>query len=125
MGKRTAVYAPIEVILEAAKYVGDLGQPEYCNVPNCGRTPKCMSLCKAHYWHYSRYRTKQGLGKTRPDWESIVPYVQPVIGTHHLTPRQRRCHVPGCKITKYEGRGLCYTHYKRWKAGLRNDSRSL
>lgn len=118
MGKRTAVQAPIEVIVAAAKFVGDLGQPEFCNVPNCGRTPKCLSLCKAHYWHYDRYRKSIGdFGRSRPDWKEIEPYVQPRMGLHHLPISKRKCHVPGCKISKYEARGLCYTHYRRWRKG--------
>ena len=118
MGKQTSVLVPIEVILASAKFVGDAGQPPYCNVPDCGREPKTMSLCRAHYHRYQRHRQKLGLGRTQPDWKSIEPYVQPFYGTHALPINKRKCHVPGCLSKKYEALGLCYTHYARYKKGL-------
>jgi hypothetical protein len=87
-------------------------------VPNCGNEPKTMSLCRAHYHYYQKHRAENGLGRTPPNWKYIEQFLQPAYGPHELPARLRKCHVPGCYSKKYEARGLCYTHYARYRKGL-------
>ena len=117
MGKRTAVQTPIQIILNAARYVGDTGQPQYCNVPNCAREASTVSLCRAHYYHYHKHRTT----KATPDYEEVHASVQPRQGLWELKPRDRYCHIENCK-RKYEARGLCRLHYRRWYKTKGNDA---
>jgi hypothetical protein len=120
MGGRTSVKVSVETILASAKWCGDYGKPEFCNVPGCARTPVTMSLCKAHYHYWQRYRTVTK--RTSPDYASVLPYVQPPTKGHRLTTLQHKCHMPKC-VGRYEARGLCKQHYG-WFIKWRNLERA-
>lgn len=91
--------------------------PEYCGVANCARPHRAANVCQQHYMRVYNYYIRKGW--EWPDFRSqfvpdvdVFEYVQPAKG-FYLSPKNRKCHVPGC-MQRYMGRGLCVKHYSRW-----------
>ena len=97
-----------DLLIASARFVGLAPQPEYCEYPNCAKPGFRVALCTAHYSVWCRVKPNPHQ-RLRPDFASVLPYVQPHKHWTKKKASEVRCHFPNCK-GKYASRGLCKKH---------------